>query len=84
MVVVPAYPFLTKYLAKNKLIILGSLGVIADEVILLTNPHSFHLLIISCVMRAVGLPRRCIGGSLFYLVAACHERFFQCVLGEGF
>lgn len=65
MVVILACPFLTKYLAKNKLIILGSLVVIAGEVILLTDPHNFYLLIISCVMRAVGLPRHCIGGSLF-------------------
>ena len=71
MVVVLACPFLAKYLAKNKLIILGSLMVIAGEIILLTNPHNFQLLILSCVMRAVGLSP--LNGYVFVIIGDAVE-----------
>lgn len=71
ILVVLSCPFLAKYLAKNKLIIIGSLIVIAGQVILLTNPDSFQLTLLSCVMRAIGLSP--LNGYVFVMIGDAVE-----------
>lgn len=71
IVVVMGCPFYAKYLAKNKLIIIGAVTVIVGQLLVLLNPASYQLCLLSCVTRAVGLSP--LNGYVFVMIGDAVE-----------